>query len=144
MAETQNFQNHVRWFPLQHFILTPILLFFFIYQAVRLYQEPSADRAVGLLLAFALAALSVAARMQALKAQDRIIRLEERLRYKELLPPALAAKASNLRTSQIIALRFASDEELPALVERALSGEFKTTKEIKQAVKNWRGDYLRV
>lgn len=144
MPETQNYRNHTRWFPLQHFILTPILLFNFVYQGVRLYQTPNWDQAVSLLLAFAFIALAIAARMQALRAQDRVIRLEERLRMKELLPPELYARARQLRTSQLIALRFASDEELPALVERTLAGEFQSTKEIKLAVENWRGDYLRV
>ena len=83
-------------------------------------------------------------RVNALKVQDRVIRLEERLRYKELLPNDLAEKASNFKTSQMIALRFASDKELLDLVERTLNGEFATTKDIKLAIKNWRGDYLRV
>ena len=143
MPETQNYRNHTRWFPLQHFILTPILLFNFVYQAVRLYQSPNWDQAVSLLMAFAFIALAIAARMQALRAQDRVIRLEERLRMKELLPAELYARARQMRTSELIALRFASDEELPALVERALAGELRSTKEIKLAVKNWRGDYLR-
>lgn len=145
MAETQNYQNHVRWYPLVHFFLTPVLLFNFVWQVVRLYQEPNWDRAENLVLAIALIALSVAARLQALKAQDRVIRLEELLRYREVLPPDLGAQAANnLRTGQIIALRFASDAELPELVQRTLSGELKNSKEIKLAVRQWRGDYLRV
>lgn len=144
MSEQQTYQNHTRFFPLVHFVLFPILLFNLIWQSVRLYQEPSWDRAEWLLMAFAFIGMNVAARMQALRAQDRVIRLEERSRYKELLPKDLADKANNLKTSQMIALRFASDEELQGLVERTLNGEFKTTKEIKLAVKNWRGDYLRV
>jgi hypothetical protein len=144
MTETQNYQNHVRWYPLVHFILTPLLLFNLIWQAVRLYQDFNWDRAESVLMAVAFIILSIAARLQALKAQDRVVRLEERLRYKELLPKDLADKAANLKTSQIIALRFASDEELENLVARTLNREFKNTKEIKLAVKNWRGDYLRV
>lgn len=144
MAETQNYQNHVRWYPLVHFFLTPILLFNFVWQIVRLYQEPNWDRAENLLLAIGLIALSLAARLQALKAQDRVIRLEELLRYKEILPPDLYEQTKNLRTGQIIALRFASDEELTELVRKTLSGELKSSKEIKLAVKKWRGDYLRV
>lgn len=96
------------------------------------------------MVAAALIILSLAARIQALKAQDRIIRLEERLRYNRLLTGDVAEKASTLPIGQIIALRFASDDELPSLVQRTLDGEFKTNKEIKLAVKNWRGDYLRV
>jgi hypothetical protein len=144
MTETQNYSNHVRWYPLVHFFLTPILLFNFVWQIVRLYQEPNWDRAENLLLAIGLIALSLAAWLQALKAQDRVIRLEELLRYKEILPPDLYEQTKNLRAGQIIALRFASDEELTELVRKTLSGELKSSKEIKLAVKKWRGDYLRV
>lgn len=144
MAETQNYQNHVRYYPLVHFFLTPVFLFNLIWQAVRLYQEPNWDRAENLLLAVAFLALQIAARLQALKAQDRIIRLEERLRYREILPADLAAQAAQLKTGKMLALRFASDAELPELVQKTLNGELQTSKEIKLAIKNWRGDYLRV
>lgn len=144
MSETQNYNNHVRWYPLVHFFLTPIFLFNIIWQAVRLYQDPNWDRAESLLLAIAFIGLQIAARLQALKAQDRVIRLEEKLRYREILPADLAVQAANLKVGQILALRFASDEELPELVRKTINGELKTNKDIKQAVKNWRGDYLRV
>ena len=143
MAETQNYQNHVRWYPLGHFIITPILLINLIWQIVRLSQEFTWDRAENLLLAIGLLLFSIAARNQALTVQNRVIRLEETLRYKELLSPELAFQAEQLPTSTKIALRFASDEELPELVQKAISGELKNSKEIKLAVKNWRGDYLR-
>lgn len=144
MGKVQNYSNHTRWFPLLHFVVTPILLINLIWQIVMLSQAWSWDRAMNLLLAIGLPLLSIAARLQALKAQDRVIRLEERLRYSQLLSPGLAAKAQNLRTSQIIALRFADDKELPGLIERTLNGEFNKPKDIKLAIKNWRGDYLRV
>ncbi len=144
MENTQNYQNHVRWFPLFHFVIMPLLLFNLIWQSVMLYQYPSWDRAESIVLAIGLMLLALSARLQALKAQDRVIRLEERLRYSEVLSNDLAQKAANLQTGQMIALRFASDEELPELVEKTLNGEFKDSKEIKLAVKNWRGDYLRV
>lgn len=144
MVETQNYDNHVRWYPLVHFIISPLLLLNIIWQSVKLYQETNFDRAENLLMAFVFLLISLAARLQALKAQDRIIRLEERLRYKEILPAELVEKAESLSLTQILALRFASDNELPELVQRTLNGEFKDGKEIKMAVKNWRGDYLRV
>ena len=145
MQETQNYQNHVRWYPLVHFVLSPILFFNFVWQAGRLYQEPNWDRAENVLVAAALMLISLAARLQALKAQDRVIRLEETLRFQNILPPDLAAAAAQkLTTGQLIALRFASDFELPELVQKTLSGELETAKQIKLAVKNWRGDYLRV
>lgn len=143
MAETQNYQNHFRWFPLFHFVLTPMLLAFLIYSIVQTVRFPDFDRAIMIFLAITLIVLSLASRLMALKVQDRVIRLEERLRYREILSPDLATKAVDLRTSQMIGLRFAGDDELSDLVERTLSGEFETTKDIKLAVKNWRGDYLR-
>ena len=144
MPDKQTYANHTRWYPFVHFIIVPLLLLNFIYQAVRLYQEPSWDRAV--FLAFCLVVLLAvpAARLQALKAQDRLIRLEERLRYDELLSAELAAQASGLNVENVIALRFAPDGELSSLVERTLAGEFAKPKDIKIAIKEWRGDYLRV
>lgn len=144
MQQTQNYQNHIRWYPFVHFFLVPIFLFNLIWQIVRLYQEPSWDRAEWVLFSFALLLSIPAARLQALKAQDRVIRLEERLRYKEILPADLAVRAADLKTGKILALRFASDEELPELVRKTLNGELESPKEIKQSIKNWRGDYLRV
>jgi hypothetical protein len=144
MAETQTYQNHVRYFPLFHFVLVPILTLNFLYQSVRLYQEPSLDRTIWVVISFVFVLMILAARAQALKVQDRVIRLEENLRYKAILSPDLAHKAADLRLSQIIALRFASDAELPSLVERTLNGEFNKPKEIKLAIKDWRGDYHRV
>lgn len=144
MAETQNYQNHVRYYPLVHFVITPLLFFNLIWQIVRLGQDFGWDRAENLLMAVVFILISLAARNQALAAQNRIIRLEESLRYREILPADLVLPADQLPTATKIALRFASDEELPALVRRAINGEFKTSKELKLAVKNWRGDYLRV
>lgn len=143
MAETQNYQNHVQYFPLFHFILTPMLLAFLIYTIVQMVRFPDVDRAMLIFLALSLILMHLCARMQSLKVQDRVIRLEERLRYREVLPKDLADKAVDLKTSQMVGLRFASDEELPDLVQRTLNGDFENTKEIKLAVKNWRGDYLR-
>ncbi len=144
MAETQSYKNHVRWHPPFHFVLTPILLLNFLYAIVRLVMDFNVDRVAYLILAIGLIFLGLLARTNALKAQDRVIRLEEQLRYANILPKDLAAKAQNLKTNQIIALRFASDEELPSLIERTLIGEFEKPDQIKREIKNWRGDYLRV
>jgi hypothetical protein len=144
MAQTQNYQNHVRYFPLVHYFLTPLLLFNLIWQIVRLYQEPSWDRAEFVLLSVGFIAMNVAARLQALRAQDRVIRLEESIRYQRILSPDLAFQAEQLPTGNKLALRFASDEELPELIQKAINGDFKNSKEIKLSIKKWRGDYLRV
>ena len=143
-ATPQTYKNHVRYFPLFHFVLVPLLTLNLIFQAVRLYQEPSVDRVVFTLLSVLFIAMVTAARLQALKAQDRVIRLEEKLRYRELLPDDLAAQASRITLGQLVALRFAADDELPDLLARTLREEFAAPKEIKLAIKNWRADDYRV
>jgi hypothetical protein len=79
-----------------------------------------------------------------LRAQDRIIRLEEKTRLERLLPADLRSRVSDLTSSQLIALRFAPDDEVPELTRRALSGDLKDQSDIKRAIKNWRADHLRV
>jgi len=83
------------------------------------------------------------ARVQTITVQDRVIRLEMRLRLKDVLPAALAARISELSASQLIGLRFASDPELPALVERCLSGQLANRAAVKKEIKNWQADWLR-
>ena len=148
MAENQTYANHTRWYPLFHFVVMPLLALSFLSFVVRLFlAAPESGRkalAFWALLSFTLILLALASRLQALKAQDRVIRLEERLRYREVLSPELAKQAEQLKIGQVIALRFSSDEELPDLVERTLKGEFAKTKDIKLAIKNWRADHLRV
>lgn len=144
MTQAQNYSNHVRWFPLFHFVISPLLLILLIWQAVRVYQDPSQGNALLLLLIFVVALIGLAARVQALRAQDRVIRLEERLRYRELLDADTAVKAADLPVSRIIAMRFASDAELPDLVRRVIARELDSPKAIKLAIKDWRGDHLRV
>lgn len=144
MKEAQNYKNHVRWYPPFHFVLTPLFAINLIYWAVRLYQEPGWDHAALVLLGISLIVLMLVARLFALKNQDRIVRLEESIRYSQILPSDLAPRAAALDLQQVIALRFASDDELPSLVERTLNGEFATANDIKLAVKDWRADHHRV
>ena len=125
----------------------PLLLLNFLDHVVRIFTNTGSDRweqAFWAVFSIVLILLALASRLMALKVQDRVIRLEERLRYDRLLGSEMAEKAGNLDVRQIIALRFASDEELPGLVERTLNGEFAKPKDIKLAVKTWRGDNLRV
>jgi hypothetical protein len=143
MAEQQTFENHTRWNTLVHFVISPLLIFHFIWVAVTLYLYPSWDRAEYLLLAAVLLMMSIAARLQVLTVQDRVIRLEEKLRYREMLSDELAEKACGLPPGKIIAMRFAPDDELEEIAGRVLNGELNTGREIKTAVKNWRGDHLR-
>lgn len=144
MNTNQTYANHVRWFPLFHFVVVPLLLIFFVYQLVRLFQEPTVDRGMLVLVAVAIILLNFAARLQALKAQDRIIRLEERLRYRQVLSPDLASRAHDLAPGKMISLRFASDAELAELVEQVADRKLSTAKEIKTAIREWRSDHFRV
>ncbi len=144
MNDAQNFSNHTRWLPPFHFFVAPLMLVNLIFSAVRLFQDPSVDRGMFVLLAIGLVRLTLLSRTQALAAQDRLIRLEEKLRYQSVLSAELAESANKLTIAQMIGLRFASDAELPELIEKTLSGQLKDQKAIKLAVKQWRADLLRV
>lgn len=140
----QDYRSHRRLFPLFHFLASPITGFFFIHSVVHAVQRPSAAHWLEALYAGAIFAGVLASRVMALTVQNRLIRLEMRLRLREVLPPALAARIGELRVRQLIALRFASDAELPSLVERTLAGEFAKPRDIKAAVTDWQADHLRV
>jgi hypothetical protein len=141
---SQNFKNHARWNPLNHLVASPIVGFYAAYTFIRVWQEPTNANAIAALWAVGVATGVWMSRSMALRVQNRLIRLEMRLRLREVLPPALAARVTELSVRQLIALRFASDAELPALVERTLNGEFPKPREIKRAVRDWQADYLRV
>lgn len=145
MPETaQSFSNHTRWHTPYHFVLFPILFIHFAWCILRLTKAPTLEHAEQFLLSLGLLMMMLLVRVNPLKAQDRIIRLEEQLRYQRLLSADLAARASALPVGFIVAMRFASDAELPRLAQLAVDGAFARPKELKQAVKNWRGDYFRV
>lgn len=143
-TDTQTYASHTRWYPLHHFILMPLLLLIFVYSLIQLFRFPDYDRVMWLAVSVGLLILSVVARLSALRVQDRLIMLEEQLRYQKVLPEAAARHAGKLTRAQVIALRFASDEELPDLVKRVSDGELTRGDEIKRAVKQWRPDTLRV
>lgn len=144
MEKMQDFKSHVRWHAPYHFVLALIMLINLIYSIVRLVQDPGWDRGEFVLLSVGLVILTLLARTYPLRAQDRIIRLEERLRLATILGPEEAPSAMNLKPSQYIALRFASDEELPGLVSKIQAGELTSQDEIKRAVVNWRPDHFRI
>ena len=141
----QNFKNHIQLVPAYHYVLFLILLTLFGWSVVHLIKTINIGS--GRLMALMLFIMSVALfliafllRSFALKAQDRAIRAEENLRHFVLTNKLLS---SSLSVSQIVALRFASDDEFVALANRA-AAEKLSNKEIKEAIKNWRGDYYRV
>ncbi len=142
-ANTQSFESHARYFPLFHFVASPLTLLYFAYATVQAVRTPDTAHVIHAIWALGIAAATLSARVMAITVQNRVIRLEMRLRLKEILPPALAPRIRELTVRQLIALRFASDAEMPSLVERVLKGEFAAPKEIKRAVKDWQPDHLR-
>lgn len=142
-AKPQTYANHARFDPWYHFFLAPIALLVFLASIVHLVRHPHPWGIVHVIVAFAFVVLVVKLRTNPLKVQDRVIRLEERLRLAMLLPEPLRARIDELAVPQLIALRFASDAEIPALVERTLN-EKLGPKQIKQAILNWRADNFRV
>jgi hypothetical protein len=148
MPAPQTFKNHAKFDPPFHFFVIPLLLANLVYSIVATTRWWSI---VGerhhhiwwIVMSVALLALAGVARMSALRAQDRVIRLEEHLRYHRLLPDQAHERYAALSLRQIIALRFASNEELPALSARAVA-ENLTPKQIKQSITTWRPDTYRV
>jgi len=146
MSEPQNYKSHTRYFPPFHFFVLPFFLLNIIFSIVVTVHHWPQHWVMMLwwdLFSVVLALAIVLCRVQTLRAQDRIIRLEERLRYLSLLSPDDVTRSRYLTLRQVIGLRFASDEELPGLMRRALD-EKLSEKQIKQAVVHWRGDYERV
>ncbi len=137
----QNIKNHVKLVPPFHFFVLPILAINFVWSLFRLRLTFAGI--FGVIFALALTLLALNARLFALKVQDRLIRLEERLRYERVLPEELRWRADELTVDQFVSLRFASDEELPALMRKVLDDKLTERKAIKQLIKNWRPDYLR-
>jgi len=139
----QTYKNHARFFPLFHFFVAPVLLLNVINGIRHVVQAPTRSTAFALLVDIALVGLALAARLMALTVQDRVIRLEMRLRLHEVLPQELHARIRDLTRDQLVALRFASDAELADLVRQILAGQLAARKDIKLKIKNWQGDYLR-
>ena len=143
MAETQNFKNHAMFDPPFHFFLAPVGLILLILSIVDVVRHPSWMTGLQVLVILWLFILVFKTRVYALKVQDRVIRLEERLRLAALLPASLQPRIGELSIDQLIGLRFASDAELPALVEKTLGANLNR-KQIKEAVQNWKADNWRV
>jgi len=143
MAE-QNFANHTKIFPPFHFFVLPILFVNLGIQVYWLKEFWNTFRGIfNVLLALTLLLGFLTARMFALSVQDRVIRLEERLRYQRLLPADLQPRIEEFTVAQLVSLRFASDAELPALARKVLDEKMQERRAIKQLVKNWKPDYLR-
>jgi hypothetical protein len=140
----QNLSNHAKFSPPFHFFVLPVTFINFGWSIYRWKVTGfSLDGFERVLLAAALVVGFISVRTMALRVQDRVIRLEEQLRYERVLPADLKPRISEFTVDQLISLRFASDAELPALARRVLDDKLGQRKAIKQMVKSWRPDYLR-
>jgi len=139
----QSYKNPAKVVPAFHYFVLPILAANLIWAIVRLVNHPSADTGMALALALALLLMALNARMFALTVQDRVIRLEMRLRLRELLPPDLMPRIHEFEPGQLVAMRFASDAELPTLARKVLDEKMRNRKAIKQMIRDWQGDHLR-
>jgi Family of unknown function (DUF6526) len=143
MSQTQNFENHTRIVPMFHQVTLPILLVNFLWSIYRAVRHFSADAVISLLLAVAIILVAFFARVFALSVQDRVIRLEMRLRMQQILPPDLQGRIAEFTVSQLVALRFASDAELPGLARKVLDEKLSDRKAIKKLIRDWQPDLLR-
>jgi hypothetical protein len=139
----QTYKNHTKIVPLFHRVLLPLLFVNFIWTVVQLVRHPAAETGRGVLVAVCLVMIALFARVFALGVQDRVIRLEMRLRMHEVCPADLNARFNEFTPGQLVALRFASDAELPSLARKVLDDHLQDRKAIKMMVKNWRADNLR-
>ncbi len=141
----QNYSNHRRFYPTHHFVLTPLTVAILAIALAILGESEAVGKQelFNVLAASALVLIPFIARIYALKNQNRIIRLEMRYRYFELTGKSFKEKESQLSLSQIIALRFAGDDELLPLIDKSIT-EKLSNKQIKQNIKNWQADYKRV
>ncbi|HEX4936895.1 MAG TPA: DUF6526 family protein [Gemmatimonadaceae bacterium] len=139
----QTYANHTRWLVPYHFIVSPLLLINLGVAVTSAIRHPGVTTAWGAVVAFAILLGIGLARVQALTVQDRLIRLEETLRLQRLLPAEEHGEIGALTRRQFVALRFASDAELPALFRRVRRGELADAKAIKQAITTWRADEFR-
>jgi hypothetical protein len=140
----QNLHNHAKLVPPFHMFVLPVLMLNVGWTIYHVFKAGiSFESILMILVAFALLTFALFARVFALTVQDRVIRLEMRLRLAEILPADLRPRIPELSVGQLCALRFASDAELPALSRKVLDEKMNDRKAIKQLVKDWQGDYLR-
>lgn len=140
---SQNLGNHARFVPLYHFVALPIAALNALWTIRRAVMHPSWETVIAALLGVALVIVFFLARVFALTVQDRVIRLEMRLRMRELLPADLTGRIPEFTPGQLVAMRFASDRELPVLARRVLDERLQDRKAIKKLIQDWQADHLR-
>jgi hypothetical protein len=139
----QHAGSHARFLPIYHFVALPITWAYAFFVTWRAIEAMTLDAFGWAVYAWGVAVAVLASRVMALTVQDRLIRLEETLRMQRVLPAGMQGDIAKLGRRQFVALRFASDEELPDLVRRTVAGELADQKAIKAAIRNWRADWLR-
>ncbi len=144
MESQQTFKNHARMVPLYHYVTYGLLFLNLAYKTRNLFRWPSIGAGIELGVAVALLLVAYYARVFALTVQDRVIRDEERERLARLAKEPLRSRIAELSPGQLVALRFASDAELPELAQKVLDGDIRDRKAIKQMIRDWRADTLRV
>jgi hypothetical protein len=139
----QSFKNHAKFVPLFHGFVIPVSAFSAVWLIQRAFRFPSWDAAIAALTGVALVVAFFYMRIFALTVQDRVIRLEMRLRLRELLAADLQPRIHELTRGQLVALRFAGDRELPAITRRVLDERLQDKKAIKLLIQEWQADHLR-
>jgi len=139
----QTYKSHRRFYPIFHFFVLPVLTINVVNTIRHVWYRPMRDTWFELLMAITLLTLALTARAMAIAVQDRVIRLEMQLKLRALLPADLQGRIGELTRRQLVALRFASDDELPSLVGEVLAGKLADSRAIKQRIKDWQADHLR-
>ena len=143
MPQTQNFANHAKIVPMFHYFVLPVLAINLVMSIVHAVRYFSVNSVIAFLVAAALVALAFSARIFALAVQDRVIRLEMQLRLQNLLPADLRPRIPEFTVGQLVALRFASDAELPDLARKVLAESLRDRKAVKRLIRDWQPDNLR-
>jgi hypothetical protein len=141
--KAQSFQNHNRVVPAYHMYVFGVFLVNFVWRLVQLKDGISFASIMNVLMGAAFVLLFFYARTFPLTVQDRVIRLEMRMRLERLLAPDLRSRIAEFTLPQLISLRFAGDDELPALARQVLDEKLNDRKTIKRRIKNWQADFLR-
>ena len=139
----QNAANHARFVPGYHYLAGALTLLNLIWAITRSIRHPTIESHAAILVGVILLLLLWYLRAFPLAVQDRLIRLEERLRMQRLLPPAMQPRLDEFTAAQLIALRFASDAELPELASKVLNERITDRKQIKLLIREWRADHMR-
>lgn len=140
---TQNLRNHARYYPMWHYFVFPVLAINVLVTLWQLVRMPSLFTLWAAVVSIAIMLAVFASRVMALTVQNRVIRLEERLRLARILPAELQPRIEDLTVGQLVALRFAADDEVAGLVKKVSDGVLKTNQEIKAAIGKWRADHIR-